>query len=91
MDWGDSLRDADEAGVRVQLLCRVLDPRRASRAPDTLLTAAGPGYRLKLARGALDTDVLDGHRADARRLADADSRAAAPPLDAREAAIGAPD
>ena len=39
MDWGNSLRDADEAGVRVQLL----GPGRAWRGDDELeLTALTP-------------------------------------------------
>jgi DNA-binding SARP family transcriptional activator len=143
VDWGNSLTDVDEAGIRVQLLGpvrawrgddelelggpqrrallgmlasrrqvvsrgelidglwghrapasagnsvhvhisalrRVLEPRRASRAPGTLLTATGPGYRLNLAPGTLDTDVLEGHRADAR-LAAGTPRAALRSLDA---------
>jgi DNA-binding SARP family transcriptional activator len=68
--------------VHISGLRRVLEPRRASRAPGQLLTAAGPGYRLRLAPGTLDTDVLHGHIADARRLASGDPWEAARSLDA---------
>ena len=82
--WGLGAPASAENSVHVHIsgLRRVLEPRRASRAPARLLTAAGPGYRLNLAPGALDTDALEAHRADARGLAADDPRAAVRSLDA---------
>ncbi len=82
--WGQDAPASAENSVHVHIsgLRRVLEPQRASRAPGRLLTAAGPGYQLNLAPGTLDTEVLDGHVAAARRLATDDPRAAARSLDA---------
>jgi DNA-binding SARP family transcriptional activator len=82
--WGQGAPASAENSVHVHIsaLRRVLEPRRASRAPGRLLAATGPGYRLTLAPGTLDTDVLDGHMAAARQLATGDPRAAVRSLDA---------
>ncbi len=69
--------------VYVAGLRRVLEPRRAHRAPGQILMASGPGYRLRMEPGKLDTEVLRGHLTHARRLtAEADLAAAARSLDA---------
>lgn len=82
--WGqDPPASADNSlHVHISGLRRVLEPRRARRAPSELLTAIGPGYHLRLEPDALDAEVLGRHMADARRLAAGDPRAAATSLDA---------
>jgi DNA-binding SARP family transcriptional activator len=54
--------------VHVVGLRRVLEPRRARRAPGEVLAASGPGYQLRLEPGTLDTEILDQHLAHARGL-----------------------
>jgi DNA-binding SARP family transcriptional activator len=82
--WGhDPPASADNSvHVNIAALRRVLEPRRARRAPSHLLTAIGSGYKLRLETGTLDTELLDQHMADARRLAGQDPAAAARSLDA---------
>ena len=82
--WGHDPPASAHNSVHVYIsgLRRVLEPRRARRAPSQLLTAIGPGYRLRLEPGRLDTEVLDEHMADARRLGSSDPAAAAKSLDA---------
>jgi DNA-binding SARP family transcriptional activator len=82
--WGTQPPTSAENSVHVHIagLRRVLEPRRARRAPSQLLTAVGPGYRLRLEPGTLDTEVLERHVADARRVAADDPAAAARALDA---------
>ncbi|HMD91447.1 MAG TPA: AfsR/SARP family transcriptional regulator [Trebonia sp.] len=82
--WGSEPPASAENSVHVYIagLRRVLEPRRAPRAPSQFLTGAGDGYRLRLAPGTLDTEVLGQRMADARRLAAEDPAAAARALDA---------
>ena len=83
--WGSEPPASAENSVHVYIagLRRVLEPRRAPRAPSQfLLAAAGDGYRLRLAPGTLDTEVLGQRIADARRLVAEDPAAAARALDA---------
>jgi DNA-binding SARP family transcriptional activator len=82
--WGHDPPASADNSVHVYIsgLRRVLEPRRARRAPSQVLTAIGPGYRLRLEPGTLDTEVLDKHMADARRLGSSDPAAAAKSLDA---------
>jgi DNA-binding SARP family transcriptional activator len=82
--WGSEPPASAENSVHVYIagLRRVLEPRRAPRAPSQFLTGAGDGYRLRLAPGTLDTEVLGQRIADARRLAADDPAAAARALDA---------
>lgn len=82
--WGmDPPANAENSlHVHILGLRRALEPRREHRAPSRLLWGVGPGYQLMLAPGARDTEVLDRHVADARRLAPDDSEAAARSLDA---------
>ncbi len=69
--------------VYVSGLRRVLEPRRARRAPGQVLSATGPGYLLRLEPGQLDTEALDRHLAQARLLPVAgDPAVAARSLDA---------
>ena len=82
--WGSEPPASAENSVHVYIagLRRVLEPRRAPRAPSQFLTGAGDGYRLRLAPGTLDTEVLGQRMADARRLVAEDPAAAARALDA---------
>jgi DNA-binding SARP family transcriptional activator/tetratricopeptide (TPR) repeat protein len=83
--WGEDPPDSAVNSVHVYVagLRRVLEPRRARRAPGQVLMANGPGYLLHLQDGQLDAAGVDQHLAQARRsLAAADLAAAARSLDA---------
>jgi len=69
--WGQDapVSAGNAVHVHVSWLRRVLEPGRAARSPGRILTATHSGYRLDLAPGSLDTEVLDFHLATARRLA----------------------
>jgi DNA-binding SARP family transcriptional activator len=86
--WGEDPPASAVNSVHVYVagLRRVLEPRRARRAPGQVLSAAGPGYLLRLEPGQLDTAALDGHLAQARQH----SAAADPAVLARslDAALG---
>ena len=81
--WGADPPANAENSLHVHILGlrRALEPRRAHRTPSRLLWGIGPGYQLMVAPGARDTEVLDRHMADARRLAAGDPRAAGRSLD----------
>jgi DNA-binding SARP family transcriptional activator len=69
--------------VYVAGLRRVLEPRRAHRAPAQVLPASGPGYLLRLGPGQVDAETLDHHLTQAQRSpATGDLAAAARSLDA---------
>jgi tetratricopeptide (TPR) repeat protein len=69
--------------VYVVGLRRILEPRRAHRAPGQVLSASGPGYLLRLEPGQLDAVELDRHLTQARGSSAAgDLAAAARSLDA---------
>jgi len=72
--------------VYVSGLRRALEPQRTRRAPGQVLPASGAGYLLRLEPGKRDTEVLDHHLKDARRLTAARELAAA--ARALEAALG---
>ena len=82
--WGQDAPVSAGNAVHVHIsgLRRVLDPGRTLRSPGRILTAAHSGYRLDLAPGSLDTEVLDFHLATARRLAASDPAVAVRSLDA---------
>jgi DNA-binding SARP family transcriptional activator len=82
--WGQDAPASAENAVHVHVSClrRVLEPGRARRSPGQILTAAYSGYRLDLAPGSLDTEVLDLHLSTARRLAAHDPAVAVRSLDA---------
>jgi DNA-binding SARP family transcriptional activator/Tfp pilus assembly protein PilF len=83
--WGEDPPDSAVNGVHVHVagLRRVLEPRRAHRAPGQVLLARGPGYLLRLETGQLDAEALGQHLAQARRSsAGGDLEAAAGSLDA---------
>jgi DNA-binding SARP family transcriptional activator/tetratricopeptide (TPR) repeat protein len=83
--WGEDPPASAVNSVHVYVagLRRVLEPRRARRAPGQVLSAAGPGYLLRLEPGQLDTQALDRHLAQARqRSAAADPAVSAQSLDA---------
>jgi DNA-binding SARP family transcriptional activator len=69
--WGQDapVSAVNAVHVHVAWLRRVLEPGRTARSPGRILTATQSGYRLDLAPGSLDTEVLDYHLATARRLA----------------------
>jgi len=72
--------------VYISGLRRVLEPRRTHGAPGQVLATGRAGYLLRLEPGQLDTELLAGHLADARRRTAAlDLAAAARSL---EAALG---
>jgi len=89
----DGIWDADPPAsavnsvhVYISGLRRVLEPRRTHGGPGQVLATGRAGYLLRLEPGQLDTELLAGHLADARRLIAArDLGAAARPL---EAALG---
>ena len=72
--------------VYISGLRRALEPRRTRRAPGQVLPASGAGYLLRLEPGERDTEALDHHLKDARRLTAARDLAAA--ARALEAALG---
>jgi DNA-binding SARP family transcriptional activator len=82
--WGSDAPLSAENAVHVHIswLRRVLEPGRARRSPGRILTAAHSGYRLDLAPGSLDTEVLDLHLATARRAAASDPAVAVRSFDA---------
>ncbi|GAB7048028.1 BTAD domain-containing putative transcriptional regulator [Catenuloplanes indicus] len=81
--WAD---DPPENGANVVQkhiagLRRALEPDRSPRAPSSVLTLDGAGYRLLVEPGALDTDTFDSSVRGARALlADGDPGAAATAL-----------
>ena len=81
--WGQDppVSAGNAVHVHISWLRRVLEPGRARRSPGQILTAAHSGYRLDLAPGSLDTEVLDFHLATARRLAASDPAVAVRSLD----------
>jgi DNA-binding SARP family transcriptional activator len=83
--WGQEVPASAVNSVHVHIagLRRVLEPRRARRAPGQVLEASGSGYWLRIGSGGLDTEALRGLLADARRLmADTDLAGALRSLDA---------
>lgn len=90
--WGQDAPPSAGNSVHVQIsaLRRALEPNRAPRTPCELLTAVGPGYRLRLGPGTLDIEVLDGHLAAAQRLGTAGLEATRLPgaLRSLDAALG---
>jgi len=83
--WGEDPPASAVNSVHVYVagLRRVLEPRRAHRAPGQVLSASGPGYLLRLEPGQLDTETLENHLSQARRSrAAGDLAAAARSLDA---------
>jgi DNA-binding SARP family transcriptional activator len=69
--WGIDAPRSAENSVHVHIcgLRRAVEPGQRPRGHSHALTAAGTGYRLVLAANSLDTEVLAGHLADARRWA----------------------
>jgi DNA-binding SARP family transcriptional activator len=83
--WGDDPPASAVNSVHVYVagLRRVLEPRRAHRAPAQVLPASGPGYLLRLGPGQVDAETLDHHLTQAQRSpATGDLAAAARSLDA---------
>ncbi len=82
--WGQDAPASAGNAVHVHIsgLRRVLEPARPRRSPSRILTGARSGYRLDLAPGCLDAEVLDHHLATARRLAATDPADALRSLDA---------
>jgi DNA-binding SARP family transcriptional activator len=83
--WGQGLpaNAVDSLHVCIVGLRRALEPGRAHRAPAQVLVTNGPGYRLNLQPGRLDTEELHNHLAQARLLTgDGDYASAARSLDA---------
>jgi DNA-binding SARP family transcriptional activator len=69
--WGGNPPPSAENAIHVHIsgLRRTLEPDRALRTTGQILTTTGQVYRLQLAPGSLDTEMLTRHVADARRLA----------------------
>jgi DNA-binding SARP family transcriptional activator len=83
--WGEDPPASAVNSVHVYVagLRRVLEPRRAHRAPGQVLPASGPGYLLRLEPGQVDAETLDHHLTQAQRSpATGDLAAAARSLDA---------
>jgi DNA-binding SARP family transcriptional activator len=66
--WGDDppASAVNALHVYVSGLRRVIEPDRAPRAPGQILLASGPGYRLRLEPGQLDTQAFGLHLTAAR-------------------------
>ena len=82
--WGLDAPRSAENSVHVHIcgLRRAVEPGRRPRGHSHALTATGTGYRLALAAGSPDTEVLASHLADARRLTAHDPAAALRSLNA---------
>jgi DNA-binding SARP family transcriptional activator len=83
--WGQGLPGNAVASLHVCIagLRRALEPGRAHRAPAQVLVTNGPGYRLRLEPGRLDTEELHSHLMQARLLTgNGDYASAARSLDA---------
>jgi DNA-binding SARP family transcriptional activator/tetratricopeptide (TPR) repeat protein len=72
--------------VHISGLRRALEPRRAAQATGQVLPTSGAGYLLRLGPDTRDTEALDHHLRDARRLTAARDLAAA--ARSLEAALG---
>ena len=86
--WGENPPASAVNSVHVYVagLRRVLEPRRAHRAPGQVLPASGPGYLLRLGPGQVDAETLDHHLTQAQRSpATGDLAAAARSLNAPRA------
>jgi len=66
--WGDEPPPSAVNAIHGYIagLRRVLEPRRAHRAPARILAASGRGYLLRLEPGRLDAKVFCDHTAAAR-------------------------
>jgi DNA-binding SARP family transcriptional activator/tetratricopeptide (TPR) repeat protein len=86
--WGQEAPASAVNSVHVHVagLRRVLEPRRAHRAPGQILAASGPGYWLRMESSKLDTEVLRSRLAHARRLTAAGDLVAA--VQSLDAALG---
>ena len=85
-DSGPPTSAVNSVQVYISGLRRALEPRRARQAPGQILTTSGAGYLLRLEPGTRDTEALDRHLKDARRLTAARDLAAA--ARSLEAALG---
>ena len=67
--WGEDppVSAVNSIHVYVAGLRRVLEPRRANRAPGLVLPASGPGYLLRLEPWRLDARALSHHLAQAHQ------------------------